>query len=86
MTDEMPSVVDLHAEPKGSNPQSREEVCWHVGSGKQVEKRDREVGSAINAWGLLGSGLRGIKTEPTGVEFSFANFLPLPCPVWKTVS
>jgi hypothetical protein len=25
-------------------------------------------------------------TEPTGVEYAFANFFPLPCPVWKTVS
>ena len=47
---------------------------------------DREVGSAINAWGLLGSGLKGIKTEPTGVGYSVANFLPLPYPVWETVS
>jgi hypothetical protein len=26
-----------------------------------VEKGDQEVGSAINAWGLLGSGLKGIE-------------------------
>jgi hypothetical protein len=26
------------------------------------------------------------KAEPTGVEFSVTNFLPLPYPVWKTVS
>jgi hypothetical protein len=55
------SMVDLHADPKGSNPRSRDKACWHLGSGKQVEKRDREGGSVINVWGLLGSGLRGIK-------------------------
>ena len=54
------SVVDLHAEPKGSHPRPVGKACWHLGSGKQVEKRDREVGSVINAWGLLGSGLKGI--------------------------
>ena len=54
------SVVDLHAEPKGSSPRSRDKACWHVGSGKQVQKRDREVGSVINVWGLLGRGLKGI--------------------------
>src|SRR6266496_841840 len=29
--------------------------------------------------------VRGTEPEPTGVEFSVANFLPLPCPVWETV-
>ena len=53
-------MVDLHAEPKGSHPRPVGKACWHLGSGKQVEKRDREVGSVINAWGLLGSGLKGI--------------------------
>ncbi len=24
--------------------------------------------------------------EPTGVEFSVTNFIPLPCPGWETVS
>jgi hypothetical protein len=30
-----------------------------LGLGKQVEKGDQKVGSAINAWGLLGRGLKG---------------------------
>ena len=54
------AVLDVHAEPKGSDPRPVDKACWHLGLGKQVEKGDREVGSAINAWGLLGSELRGI--------------------------
>ncbi len=41
------SVVDLHAEPKGSTPRSSGNACGHLGLGKQVEKRDQKVGSAI---------------------------------------
>jgi hypothetical protein len=43
------SVVDLHAEPKGSTPRSRGKARCHLGLGKQVEKGDQKVGSAINA-------------------------------------
>ena len=54
------AVVDVHAEPKGSNPRSRDKACWHLGLSKQVEKGDQKVGFTIDVWGLLGSGLRGI--------------------------
>jgi hypothetical protein len=64
----MREVVDLHAEPYGSTPRPVRKARWQLDSGKQVEKGDQEVGSAINAWGLLGGGLKGIKTEPTGFE------------------
>src|SRR6266567_9573952 len=26
------------------------------------------------------------RPEPTGVEYSVTNFLPLPCPLWETIS
>jgi hypothetical protein len=55
------SVVDLHAEPKGSTPRPVGKAFWHLSLGKQVVKGDQKVGSAINAWGLLGSGLKGIE-------------------------
>ena len=42
-------VVDLRAEPKGSTPRPVGKARRHLDSGKQVEKRDQEVGSAINA-------------------------------------
>ena len=35
--------------------------------------------------GLAGKRAERNRTEPTGVEFSVTNFLPLPCPVWETV-
>jgi hypothetical protein len=54
------SVVDLHAEPKGSTPRSRGQACCHLGLGKQVEKGDQKVEPGINSWGLLGRGLKGI--------------------------
>jgi len=62
-------VVDLHAEPKGSHPRPVGKACWHLGSGKQVEKRDREVGSVIIAWGLLGSGLKGIDRNRRELDY-----------------
>ena len=73
------------AEPKGSNPRPVGKVRCHLGLGKQVEKGDQKVESVIYVWGLLGSGLKGIETEPTGVEFSFTNFIPLPYPFWGSV-
>src|SRR6516164_3719555 len=54
------SLVDLHAEPEGSTPRPVGKARWHLDSDKQVKKGDQEVGSAINAWGLLGRGLKGI--------------------------
>ena len=54
------SVVDLHAEPKGSTPRSRGKTRWQLGLGKQVENGDQKVGSATNAWGLLESAMKGI--------------------------
>jgi hypothetical protein len=41
------SVVDLHAEPKGSIPQPVGKACCHLGLSKQVEKGDQKVESAI---------------------------------------
>ena len=52
------SVVDLHAEPKGSTTRSRGKSCYHLSLGKQVEKGDQKLGSAINAWGLLESAMK----------------------------
>jgi hypothetical protein len=36
--------------------------------------------------GLAGERAERNQAKPTGVEYAFANFLPLPCPVWETVS
>ena len=72
------SVVDLSAEPKGSTPRSRGKACWHLDLGKQVEKVDQKVGSAINAWGLLGSGLKGIdRNRRASIHRSHLSFVPL---------
>ena len=46
------------AEPKWSTPRSRGKACCHLSLGKQVEKGDQKVGSAINAWGLLESAMK----------------------------
>ncbi len=72
------SVVDLHAEPKGTTPRSRGKACWHPGLGKQVEKGEQKVGSAINVWGLLGSGLRGIdRNRRASSHRSHLSLVPL---------
>ena len=60
-------------------------ACCHLGSGTEEEMRCSR--GRIRCQRMRPTGERADRnlTEPTGVEFSVTNFLPLPCPVWETV-
>src|SRR5690242_6879697 len=80
LTDCDASVVDLQAEPKGSTPRPVGKAFCHLSLGKHVEKGDRKIEYAINAWGLLGSGPRGIERNQ-GVSIRFRQFAPSSLPL-----
>ena len=73
------------AEPKGSNPDPWARpaaICAEANKWRRGSKgRIRDL-----CMRLAGKRAERNRPEPTGVEYAFANFLPLPCPVWKTVS
>jgi hypothetical protein len=46
---------------------------WHLVLGEQVEKGDQRVGSVISAWGLLGSGLKGIDRNRRASDYPQDN-------------
>jgi hypothetical protein len=73
-------------EPKGSTPQSSEKVCCHLGSGRYEEMRRSRSRIRDNLMNLAGERAERDRPEPTGVECSVTNFIPLPYPIWNTVS
>ena len=74
------------AELKGSNPQPRGKACCHLISGTYEEMKRSRGRIRDQRMRPAGERAEGKLTEPTGVEFSVTNFLPLPYPFWDTVS
>ena len=60
------------AEPNRSNPRSRGKACWHLGEGKQEEKRGSRSRIRDQRMGPGGIWSQSNRTEPTGFEPAFS--------------
>ena len=72
------SVVALRAEPKRSTPQSPGKAFWRLGSGTQEEQRGSRGRIRHERVGHGGIWAESHLTEPTGIDYAVANFIPLP--------
>jgi hypothetical protein len=74
------------AEPKGSAPRPVGKAYRQLGSGTEGEMKQSRGRIRDLRMRLAGKRAEGNRTEPTGVECSVTNFLPLPYPLWHLVS
>lgn len=61
-------------------------VCCHLGSGTEEEMRSSRGRIRCQCMRPAGERAERNRTEPTGVEYSVTNFLPLPYPFWHIIS